>query len=105
MYSIRAENGITKYGIYDFIIDTNKDLEDFKVLKNKILPGSTIFVIETSTKYMLNNQYQWKAIKSSSSSSGSSDGGNNSSSTGGNNDSPSTNYVEIIYDGGDLDEA
>lgn len=57
MYSIRAENGVTKHGIYDFVVDTDKDLEDFKVLKNKILPGSTIFVIETSTKYMLNNQY------------------------------------------------
>lgn len=91
MHSIRAEKGQVKYGIYDFILDTEAELKNFKILKNKILPGSTIFIVENSTKYILNNQYQWKQIKTCSTSN------KNESS---NNDSDEDN--EIIYDGGDL---
>ena len=55
----------SKYGIYDFIFDT---LDDFKGTPHSaVKAGSTAFIIETSTWYMLNNTGNWVEVTLSSS--------------------------------------
>lgn len=94
MYSIRAEHGRVKYGVYDFIFDNDKEFSTFKLRPNtKIAPGTTAFIVDTSVKYMLNNSYEWVKISGCPA-------GGGSGSQGGSGD---TDDIENIYDGGDLD--
>ena len=63
MYSLYANDDDILYGIQKYIVDTEEDMED---LPNHARAGSTAFVIETSTTYILNHNKEWKEIKNSS---------------------------------------
>ena len=86
MYSISANRNRVAYDIKKFIVDLTSDIQ---TLPTDCSAGSTAFVIEKSSRYMLNNNKQWVKIQSNS---GSSSGGGE-----GGGDDPDT---EIIYDGG-----
>lgn len=88
MISVRANSRRIAYGVKQYTVDKEADLE--KIILSTTSPGSIAFVLETSTKYVLNNKKEWVKIKSSSSSSGSGSGGGSS---GGDGD----------YDGGSID--
>ena len=85
MISVRANSRRIAYGVKQYTVDEEADLE--KIVLSTTSPGSIAFVLETSTKYVLNNKREWIKIKSSS---GSDSGGGSS---GGNGD----------YDGGSID--
>lgn len=85
MYSISGNRGQLAYGITHFIADTIDDM--YKISTNGLTPGSTVFVINTSNKYMLNNQKEWIKIA------------NGSGGGGGDTPNPSDTY---IYEGGEL---
>lgn len=82
MYSISGNRGQLAYGITHLIADTIEDM--YKISINGLTPGSTVFVINTSNKYMLNNQKEWIKIT-------------NGSGGGGDTPDPSDTY---IYEGG-----
>lgn len=86
MISVRANSRRIAYGVKQYTVDEEADLE--KIVLSTTSPGSIAFVLETSTKYVLNNKREWIKIKSSSS--GNSSGGGSS---GGDGD----------YDGGSID--
>lgn len=86
MISVRANSRRIAYGVKQYTVDKEADLE--KIILSTTSPGSIAFVLETSTKYVLNNKGEWVKIKSSS---GDSDSGGGSS--GGDGD----------YDGGSID--
>lgn len=67
MYSLYANDDDILYGIQKYIVDTE---EEMKTLPNYTRAGSTAFVIETSTTYILNHSKEWKKIKSNSSAPG-----------------------------------
>lgn len=87
MISVRANSKRIAYGVKQYTVDTEADLK--KIILSTAFPGSVAFVLETSTKYILNNKKEWIKVKSSSTSGGSSSGG----SSGSNDD----------YDGGSID--
>lgn len=91
MVNIHSNSGHIAYGIKHFALDTIDDLKQLD--KNRLTPGSTIFIINSSKYYMLNGSKQWIEINPyyMSSSSGGNSGGNNPPS-----DDP-------IYDGGSID--
>lgn len=86
MISVRANSRRIAYGVKQYTVDEEADLE--KIVLSTTSPGSIAFVLETSTKYVLNNKREWIKIKSSSSGNGSGGG-----SSGGDGD----------YDGGSID--
>lgn len=88
MISVRANSRRIAYGVKQYTVDEEADLE--KIVLSTTSPGSIAFVLETSTKYVLNNKKEWVKIKSSSNSSGNGGGGDSS---GGDGD----------YDGGSID--
>lgn len=63
MYSLYANDDDILYGIQKYIVDTEEDMEN---LPNHTRAGSTAFVIETSTTYILNHSKEWKKIKDNS---------------------------------------
>lgn len=68
MYSsVRQSEKRAPY-VVNLVADTDDDISS---LPTHYAPGSTCFVIDTSTTYMLNGSKEWIAIESSSSSSGS----------------------------------
>lgn len=54
MYSIDG------YGVQHFYVDTYTDIANIKI--DSLAMGSTIFVIDTSTHYMLNGNKQWVTV-------------------------------------------
>lgn len=90
MYSISANRNKVAYDIKRFIVDLTSDIQ---TLPTDCSAGSTAFVVENSSRYMLNNNKQWVKIQTSSGSSG--EGGEG----GGGGDGDDTD-MEIIYDGG-----
>lgn len=88
MISIRANSRRIAYGVKQYTVDEEADLE--KIVLSTTSPGSIAFVLETSTKYVLNNKREWVKVKSSSSGSSNGSGGGSS---GGDGD----------YDGGSID--
>lgn len=96
MVSIYSNSNNNSYGVKNFILDTDEDFKNFKY--NGVKTGSTIFVIETSKHYMLNNKLEWKEIFPYGKSSGITgdiiyDGGQIYNNVPSGNDN-------IIYDGG-----
>jgi len=91
MINIHSNSGHVAYGIKHFDLDTIDDLKQLN--KNKLTPGSTIFIISSSKYYMLNGSKQWIEINPYciSNSSGGNSGENNPPSSG------------PIYDGGSID--
>lgn len=88
MISVRANSRRIAYGVKQYTVDEEADLE--KIILSTASPGSIAFVLETSTKYVLNNKKEWVKVKSSSSGSGN---GGSGGSSGGDGD----------YDGGSID--
>lgn len=82
MAFIAANGGKTAYGVKKFFLDTAEDLMQLNTAN--LYPGSTAFIINTSTTYMLNNKKVWVKV----------DLGSGGSS--GDGDLPD----HVIYDGG-----
>lgn len=70
MFSMASNSGNTAYGIVRLLVDTE---EDVKTLPVYHAPGSTVFVVATSSRYMLNNEKQWIKIHTGSNADDSSD--------------------------------
>lgn len=60
MFSYINQSGQVQYNIVELVIDTAADI---LTLPTNVAPGSTCFVIEESTAYMLNNQHEWKELQ------------------------------------------
>ena len=58
--SIIEQNGTVAYGLKEYNVDTEDNLDDLTV---EATPGSQAFVIETGDKYILNNSHEWKIMK------------------------------------------
>ena len=89
MYSISANRNKIAYDVKRFVIDFTSDIP---LLPKDCAAGSTAFIIENSTRYMLNNNGQWVLIRNSGGSSG---GGNGGGGEGGDDV-----ITDAIYDGG-----
>lgn len=63
MFAIARNSNKVTYGIKHFVVDTEQDLKELP-LRN-VYPGSTAIILETSAKYILNNQQKWIQIKGS----------------------------------------
>ena len=83
MISIGANGKRIAYGIKHYNVDTLDDKDSLSVANLKM--GSTCFVIENSSKWMLNGNHEWIEILT----------GNSGGST-----PPEEEDDEIIYDGG-----
>lgn len=68
--TILSQSGHTTYGIKDFVVDTDKDIEN---LPTDISTGSTVLSIESGNVFILNSKNKWKPITAG--------GGNNSQSS------------------------
>lgn len=84
MYSLISNRGKVTYNIQKFVVDFESEIAN---LPTDGAPGSTAFVIENGSRYMLNNSKIWQLLPSS--------GGGN----GGGGIDPTATY---IYDGGIL---
>lgn len=83
MYSLISNRGKIAYDIQRFIVDFETEIAE---LPTNGAPGSTAFVIENGSRYMLNNERRWKLLPSSGTGGG-----------GGGSIDPTATY---IYDGG-----
>ena len=88
-YRIQSQAGKTTYNIKELLIDTYSDIASINV--KTLAPGSTVFVIDKSEHYMLNNKFEWVKV---------SIGGGNNVLSG-----AVSGEVELIYDGGEIDGA
>lgn len=68
MFSIASNSGEVAYGVTRFLIDTEAEIKDLPTYHT---PGSSAFVIENSTRYILNNNREWIKVASSNSGGGS----------------------------------
>lgn len=59
MINVLSANGKVTYNVYEFICDTEDDIEN---LSKNCAAGSTAFVIETKDVYMLNSKREWVKI-------------------------------------------
>lgn len=82
MYYLISNRGKVSYDIQRFVVDLETDITE---LPTDGAPGSTAFVIENGSRYMLNNERVWKLLPTAS-----------GSESGGTID-PTATY---IYDGG-----
>lgn len=85
MVSIGANQNRIAYGIKHYNVDNESDRLSINTFN--LTPGSTVFVIENSKHYMLNNKKEWIEV--------------NLFSNGSSNVGP--NPGDGFYDGGDLD--
>lgn len=79
-YRISKQSGKTTYNLKEFTVDVESDIS--KINKSQLAVGSTVFVIDTSTSYMLNSKREWVEVDLG----------------GGNKNNP--DKYHIIYDGG-----
>ena len=59
-YNYIGQSGNVQYNVVELIIDTAAEIID---LPTNVAPGSTCFVIENSTAYMLNGNGEWKELQ------------------------------------------
>lgn len=59
MAFIYSNSGKTAYGVKKYIVDT---VAEISTLPKNVTIGSTVFVIEDSSTYMLNNKKEWVKI-------------------------------------------
>lgn len=95
MISVRANSRRIAYGVKQYTVDEEADLK--RIVLSTASPGSIAFVLETSTKYILNNRKKWIKVRSSSGSGGSS---SDEDYDGGSIDGTDP---EDEYDGGSID--
>lgn len=79
-FRISKQTGKTTYNLKEFTVDTYDDIK--KINTTQLAVGSVVFVIDTSTSYMLNSKRQWIEVDLG----------------GGNKNNP--DKYHIIYDGG-----
>ena len=79
-FRISKQTGKTTYNLKEFTVDTYDDIK--KINTTQLAIGSVVFVIDTSTSYMLNSKRQWIEVDLG----------------GGNKNNP--DKYHIIYDGG-----
>lgn len=99
MISVRANSRRIAYGVKQYTVDEEADLK--RIVLSTASPGSIAFVLETSTKYVLNNKKKWIKIKSSSG--GGSSSGSDEDYDGGSIDGTDPEENEPEYDGGSID--
>lgn len=90
MISIGANRNKIAYGIKHYNIDTEAELSTIDVSREVM--GTTVFVIETSQRYMLNGSNEWKKIVSK--------GGSGSVGSGEEYDGGTVGGYDDEYDGG-----
>lgn len=59
MAFIYSNSGKTAYGVKKYIVDT---VAEISTLPKNVTIGSTVFAIEDSSTYMLNNKKEWVKI-------------------------------------------
>lgn len=69
---ITASSGIVQYGVYHYTVDTE---DDKSKLRRTDKMGSTVYVIDSKTKYILNGKKEWVPMGTSSSGGSDSGGG------------------------------
>lgn len=79
-FRISKQTGRTTYNLKEFTVDVYDDISKINV--SHLAVGSTVFVIDTSTSYMLNSKRQWIEVDLG----------------GGNKNNP--DKYDVIYDGG-----
>jgi hypothetical protein len=94
MVSVGANRNKKAYGIKHYNLDTEDDLQKINV--NREVMGTTAFVIDTSTRYMLNGSKEWKKISAAFNGGGS--GSNDEIYDGG-----GVEGDDNIYDGGGVE--
>lgn len=94
MITIHANGNKISYGIKHYNLDTIDDLKNLD--KDRLSPGSTIFIISSSKYYMLNGKKSWIEINPYGI-------GSSNNSSGGNGGSGSDDSDNGIYDGGSID--
>ena len=62
MINMISQGDTTTYEIVSLVADTEADIATNIAEYPDAKPGSTWFVIETSSVYMLNNNKEWKEI-------------------------------------------
>lgn len=92
MVNIHSNGNRIAYGIKHFNLDVFMDLQ--KLNKDKLTPGSTVFIIDTSKYYMLNGQHKWIEVNPY---------GMNAPESGEGGGGGNTPDDENIYDGGSID--
>lgn len=95
MVSVGANRNRKAYGIKHYNLDTEDDLQKINV--NREVMGTTAFVIDTSTSYMLNGSKEWKKISAAFNGGGSGSGNDEIYDGGG------VEGDENIYDGGGVE--
>ena len=86
MYSLISNRGIYNIALKEYVVDFETDVS---TVPTDAPAGSTCFVIDNSTTYMLNHQKKWVKVNLPS-------GGGNSGGGGGNPPSGE----EVVYEGG-----
>lgn len=92
MITIYSNSNQVSYGIKHYNLDTIDDLKNLD--KNRLNPGSTIFIISSSKYYMLNGKKSWIEINPYGMGSSNSNSGGSGDSGGDSNEN---------YDGGSID--
>ena len=59
MINLITENGHSKYGVKEFVLDSWKDFEN---LPKNCVPGSRALIIQTGKVYFLNSQREWREM-------------------------------------------
>jgi hypothetical protein len=62
MINITKQSDKESYKVIEYVADTTSDINDLPTDMSKVSAGSTCFVIEDSSVYMLNSQGEWKQI-------------------------------------------
>ena len=57
MVNIYSQSGHTRYGVKEYICDTNEDID---LLPLDDTPGSSALVIDSGALYILNSSHEWK---------------------------------------------
>jgi hypothetical protein len=103
MYSIISNNSGSSYGIKTYLVDSTADIVQIPIL-NTTAPGSMVIVMNSTSRYMLNNNHKWMEIPQASSGGGT-NGGNIEGIVlyHGDNLEDGMDEPDVIYDSGSLD--
>ena len=58
-YNTLSQSGHTAYGIKEFVVDEDKDIDTLPI---DVPMGSAAVVIDTGNVYMMNSQDEWKQL-------------------------------------------
>ena len=97
MYNI-ITNHNAAYGIKEYIVNTVDDIATIPILSST-RPGSTVLVMDSSARYILNNKQEWVKVKPLDETPDADEG---VVYTGRNINYESVTSPQVIYDGGEL---